>query len=67
VIVIVNMSLWRSHDVRRTDNWNITNNDKNILWKLLRWKTFLDIEKITREKNPKMSTIDEVITILGSI
>lgn len=66
VRVNASMSLWRSHDVLSTDNWNITNNDKKMLCKLLRCNRFLAIEKITSENNPKMSIIDEVITILGS-
>jgi hypothetical protein len=66
VKVNASMSLWRSQDVLSTDNWNITNNDKKMLCKLLRCNRFLAIEKITTENNPKMSIIDEVITILGS-
>jgi hypothetical protein len=65
-MVNANISLWRSHDVLSTDTWNITNIDRNILCKLLSCKRFLPIDKITSENIPKISIIDEVITILGS-
>jgi hypothetical protein len=65
-MVNANRSLWRSHVVLSTDTWNITNIDMKILCRLLRSKSFRDIEKITTANNPKMSTIDELTTILVS-
>jgi hypothetical protein len=43
-----------------------TNNDKNVLCRLVGRKIFFDMEKITTENNLKMRTIDDVTTFLGS-
>ena len=66
VRVSANMSLWRSHEVLSTASWNITKNDKKILCRLSRRNKCLPIEKMASEKNPKTSTIEPEMTILGS-
>ena len=44
----------------------MTNIDKKML-RLLRWKIFFDIEKMTSKNDSKMSTIDNVTIILVKI